>query len=89
MTRYIDADKIEYEPLPKCDRNYRTFNLDDAYEDGYSDAMVDVRNAPTEDVISIDWLIQFRNNLDTLSEGKLMDAIDTIIDAWACERKEE
>ena len=45
--RLIDADAIPYEPLPKGDRNYRTYNLDDAYEDGYNDAMVDVRNAPT------------------------------------------
>lgn len=45
--RLIDADAIPYEPLPKGDRNYRTYNLDDAYEDGYNDAMVDVRNSPT------------------------------------------
>ena len=49
MTRLIDADALKYEPLPKGERNYRTYNLDDAYEDGYNDAFVDVRNAPTID----------------------------------------
>jgi hypothetical protein len=33
MTKYIDADALKYEPLPKGERNYRTYNLDDAYED--------------------------------------------------------
>ena len=45
--RLINADALKYEPLPKGERNYRTYNLDDAYEDGYHDAMVDIWNAPT------------------------------------------
>lgn len=49
MIRLIDADALKYEPLPKGERNYRTYNLDDAYEDGYHDAFVDVMNAPTID----------------------------------------
>ena len=49
MTRLIDADALKYEPLPKGDRNYRTYNLDDAYDDGYDDAFTDIRNAPTID----------------------------------------
>lgn len=49
--RVIDADALRYEPIQKCDRNYRTYNLDDAYEDGYSDAFVDISNAPTIDAV--------------------------------------
>ena len=49
MKRLIDADALKYEPLPKGDRNYRTYNLDDAYDDGYDDAFTDIRNAPTID----------------------------------------
>lgn len=51
--RLIDADALRYEPLQKGDRNYRTYNLDDAYEDGYSDAFVDIRNAPTVDAVEV------------------------------------
>ena len=51
MTRLIDADALKYEPLPKGDRNYRTYNLDDAYDDGYDDAFTDIRNAPTIDAV--------------------------------------
>ena len=49
MTRLIDADALKYEPLPKGDRNYRTYNLDDAYDDGYYAAFTAIRNAPTID----------------------------------------
>lgn len=56
MERLIDADALKYEPLPKGERNYRTYNLDDAYEDGYNDAFVDVRNAPTIDAIPISFI---------------------------------
>ena len=47
VQRLIDANALKYEPIPKGERNYRTYNLDDAYEDGYNDAFVDVMNAPT------------------------------------------
>ena len=53
MTRLIDADALKYEPLPKGDRNYRTYNLDDAYDDGYDDAFTDIRNAPTSDAVPV------------------------------------
>lgn len=45
--RLIDADAVKYEPLPKGERNYRTYNLDDAYDDGYDDAMFDINHMPT------------------------------------------
>lgn len=47
--RLIDADAVKYEPLPKGERNHRTYNLDDAYDDGYDDAMSDVNHMPTVD----------------------------------------
>ena len=53
MRRLIDADALKYEPLPKGDRNYRTYNLDDAYDDGYDDAFTDIRNAPTIDAVPV------------------------------------
>ena len=53
MTWLIDADALKYEPLPKDERNYRTYNLDDAYEDGYDDAFENIRNAPTVDAVPV------------------------------------
>lgn len=97
MTRLIDADAIKYEPLPKHDRNYRTYNLDDAYDDGYSDAMVDIRNAPTVDAIPVEFIKERREayleNLladDNLTAGKKIvkaSALQELLNAW--ERKEE
>lgn len=48
-----------------------------------------IKDAPTVEAIPVEWLKQFRNGLDNLSECKLMEAIDTIIDAYKAERKEE
>lgn len=54
--------------------------LDKAYEQGRKDVQ-------TAEAIPIDWLENFRDGLDTLSESKLMGAIDLIIDAYRAERK--
>ena len=40
--RLIDAEAIKYDLLPK---------IGDAYEDGYSDALADIRDAPTVDAV--------------------------------------
>lgn len=44
MTRLIDVDAIKYDLLPK---------IGDAYEDGYSDALADIRDAPTVDAVPV------------------------------------
>ena len=41
------------------------------------------------DAIPISWLEDFRDGLDTLSESRLMLAIDLIIDAYRVEKKRE
>lgn len=51
--RLIDVDAVKYEPLPKGERNYRTYDLDDAYDDGYDDAMFDINNMPTIDAVPV------------------------------------
>ena len=85
MTRLIDADALKYEPLPKGERNYRTYNLDDAYEDGYDDAFVDVRNAPTIDAIPIEWLIRMRNEHNNDGFAWIYEAV---MDDWRKEHAE-
>ena len=60
-----------------------------AYHNSASDVYDMVEDAPTVDAIPVEWLKQFRNSLDNLSECKLMEAIDTIVDAYKAERKEE
>ena len=44
---------------------------------------------PTVDAIPVEWLENFRDGLDTLSESQLMRAIDLIIDAYRVEKKRE
>ena len=48
-----------------------------------------VKAMPTVEAIPISWLEDFRDGLDTLSESKLMRAIDLIIDAYRVEKKRE
>ena len=46
-------------------------------------------NAPTVDAIPVEWMLKFRNDLDNLSENRLMFAIDTVIEAWKAEQRKE
>ena len=54
--------------------------LDKAYEQGRKDVQ-------TAEAIPVEWLENFRDGLDTLSESQLMRAIDLIIDAYRVEKK--
>lgn len=72
--RLIDANALKYEPLPKGERNYRTYNLDDAYEDGYHDAFVDVMNAPTIDA-------------EPVRHGKWIVTTEGVVKCSECKRK--
>lgn len=52
--RLIDAEPAMSIPaLPKEYRNYQTGNLDDAYEQGWEDALENLKNAPTVDAVSV------------------------------------
>ena len=46
-----------------------------------------VRALPTVEAIPVEWLEDFRDGLDTLSESRLMLAVDLIIDAYRVEKK--
>lgn len=46
-----------------------------------------VRALPTVEAIPVEWLEEFRDGLDTLSESRLMLAVDLIIDAYRVEKK--
>lgn len=51
--------------------------------------LVDEYELKAEEDIPIIWLEDFRDGLDMLSENRLMDAIDLIIEAYRSERKKE
>lgn len=51
MTEYIEREAAMLTPvLPKEYRRYQTDNLDDAYEQGWNDALNNLKNAPAADV---------------------------------------
>lgn len=52
MAEYIERDAAMLTPiLPKEYRQYQTENLDDAYEQGWLDAIDNLKNAPAADVV--------------------------------------
>lgn len=54
MAEYIERDAAMLMPiLPKEYRQYQTENLDDAYEQGWLDALGNLKNAPAVDVVPV------------------------------------
>ena len=53
MAEYIERASLDIPVLPKEYRNYSTFNLDDAYEDGWNDAIACLLKIPTADVVEV------------------------------------
>lgn len=78
--RLIDADKV-------METMFSKFDMQDLYLPIHFKTLV-IDEMPEVKAIPVEWMKQFRNGLDNLSECKLMEAIDTIIDAYKAERKE-
>ena len=54
MAEYIEREAAITVPvLPKEHREYQTFNLDDAYEQGWYDALDNLVNIPAADVTPV------------------------------------
>ena len=54
MSEYIEREAAVTVPvLPKEHREYQTFNLDDAYEQGWYDALDNLVNIPAADVAPV------------------------------------
>ena len=54
MAEYIEKEAAMLTPvLPKEHRRYQTSNLDDVYEQGWADALDNLKNAPTADVAPV------------------------------------
>lgn len=54
MAKYIEREAAMLTPvLPKEYRQYQTDNLDDAYEQGWEDALNNLKNAPAADVAPV------------------------------------
>lgn len=62
MTEYIEKEAaITIPVLPKEHREYQTFNLDDAYENGWYDALECVEKIPLADVRPVvrgQWIVR-------------------------------
>ena len=64
MAEYIERDAAMLTPiLPKEYRQYQTENLDDAYEQGWLDAIDNLKNAPAADVVEKPQWISVKNKL--------------------------
>lgn len=81
----IDKAKLVDKAFKKV-KEFASDNYHDGYD--YALALVETMDKAEEvDAIPIEWLENFRDGLDLLSESRLMDAIDLIIDAYRVEKK--
>ena len=56
MAEYIEKEAAMLTPvLPKEHRRYQTSNLDDVYEQGWVDALDNLKNAPADDVAPVQY----------------------------------
>lgn len=66
MNDYIRrVDAVQWEPVPKSERDYQTGNLDDVYETGYEDKIKQIEIIPAADVrenIRGKWIYDARRN---------------------------
>lgn len=54
MKEYIEREAAcAYKPPEKSKRRYSTYNLDDAYENGYDEHIKQVEAIPTADVVEV------------------------------------
>lgn len=95
MVRLIDAEAVKYEPLPKGERNYRTYDLDDAYDDGYNDAMFDIKHSPTVNAVPIQYILTTIREWNRDGYAESAEALEILLMNWDkentewAERKEE
>lgn len=76
--RIVDADRLK--------RSFEA-NTPIAFQDCVPGIHAIIDLEPTVEAIPVEWLENFRDGLDTLSESQLMRAIDLIIDAYRVEKK--
>lgn len=81
MAEYIEKQAVISLPvLPKEHRHYQTMNLDDAYEDGWFDAIECVEKIPPADVRPVDvglWLRVGNTGLASCRCGFITDRYST------------
>lgn len=54
MAKYLDREAaLSIREPPKSNRHYQTDNLDDAYGQGWDDALCCIERLPTADVVSV------------------------------------
>ena len=54
MSEYIEREAAcAYKPPEKKERRYSTYNLDDAFEDGYDEHIKQVEAIPAADVVEV------------------------------------
>ena len=73
MAKYINVYDINWLPPAAHKRNYHTFSLDDAYDDGYYAAMDQVLAVPAANVYKAEYIKQDVNTalefLDELNQS--------------------
>ena len=72
---------------PKGDREYQTYNLDDAYEQGWEDLQEMIEQLPAADAIPIEWLEQLLDDAELAGQPYTINILKRILSRWEKEKE--
>lgn len=67
---------------PKEDREYQTYNLDDAYEQGWEDLQERLEQLPSVDAIPIEWLIKVMDAVNDAQNYADYETLNWLLGEW-------
>lgn len=71
---------------PKENREYQTYNLDDAYEQAWEDLQKKIKQLPTVEAITVEWIRKYTNHR-TVEFGDVWVFINCMINDWEKENE--
>lgn len=67
---------------PKEDREYQTYNLDDAYEQAWEDLQKIIEQLPSADAIPVEWIIKVMGAINNAQNYEAYEILNWLLDLW-------
>lgn len=68
--------------IPKEDREYQTYNLDDAYEQAWEDLQKIIEQLPSADAIPVEWIIKVMGAINNAQNYEAYEILNWLLDLW-------
>lgn len=73
--------------MPKEDREYQTYNLDDAYEQGWEDLQEIIEQLPSADAIPVEWIMKVMDAVNDSNSYEAYEILNWLLDLWRDSRE--